>query len=283
VVIFGVPGLKVHSKLFLISRKEEDKVVQYAHIGTGNFNENTAKIYCDHSLLTANKKITQEVEKLFSFYTNNYKTGNYNHLIVSPFNTRKKFNAFIAKEIKNAKEGKEAWITLKMNSFADDELIEKIYEASNAGVKIKLIVRGICMVVPGIKGKSENIEIISIVDRFLEHSRVYIFCQGGNNKYYIASGDWMYRNLDFRSEVAVPILDPDLQQELKTYIDIQLSDNCKARKINTETENVYVSAGKGKKIRSQEQIYQWIYSKRKPPTAQRKISKQAGVKNLGKK
>ncbi len=262
VVIFGVPGLKVHSKLFIITRQEENTLAQYAHIGTGNFNEHTAKIYCDHSLLTANKKITEEVERLFSFYTNNYKTGNYNQLIVSPFNTRKKFSSLITNEIKNAKSGKEAWIILKMNSFVDDQMIDKLYQASNAGVKIKLIIRGICSVVPGIKGKSENIEVISIVDRFLEHSRIIIFCQGGNNKYYIASGDWMYRNLDYRSEVAVPILDTDLQKELKKYIDIQLSDNCKARKINTGIENMYVKTQRGRRIRAQEQIYSWVSAKK---------------------
>ena len=265
-VIFGVPGLKVHSKLFLITQHEENKIINYAHIGTGNFNENTAKTYCDHALLTSDKTITNEVEKLFGFYLNNYKAGTYNHLIVSPFNTRKRFSSLIANEIRNANDGKDAWMILKMNSFVDKEMIEKLYEASNAGVKIKLIVRGICSLVPGIKGKSENIEAISIVDTFLEHSRIYIFCHGGNNKFYLASGDWMYRNLDYRSEVAVPINDPDLQEELRKYIAIQLRDNCKARLLNsTQGENVYVRSSEKTPIRSQYEIQKWLSTKHYTP------------------
>lgn len=265
-VIFGVPGLKVHSKLFLITQHEENKIINYAHIGTGNFNENTAKTYCDHALLTVDKTITNEVEKLFGFYLNNYKAGTYNHLIVSPFNTRKRFSSLIANEIRNANEGKDAWMILKMNSFVDKEMIEKLYEASNAGVKIKLIVRGICSLVPGIKGKSENIESISIVDTFLEHSRIYIFCHGGNNKFYLASGDWMYRNLDYRSEVAVPINDPDLQEELRKYIAIQLRDNCKARLLNSiQGENVYVRSSGKTPIRSQYEIQKWLSTKHYTP------------------
>jgi polyphosphate kinase len=260
-VIFGVPGLKVHSKLFIITRREDNKLIQYAHIGTGNFNENTAKLYCDHSLLTADKKITTEVDRLFGFYQNNYKTGNYRHLIVSPFNTRKRFSVLIKKEIINAKAGKPAWMIIKMNSFVDNEMIEKLYEASNAGVKIKLIIRGICSLVPGLKGKSENIEVISIIDRFLEHSRVFIFCNNDQNKYYISSGDWMYRNLDNRSEVAVPVNDPDLQADLLNYINIQLSDNQKARLLNSdEGDNIYIRS-RGRKIRSQVEIFNYYISK----------------------
>lgn len=263
-VIFGVPGLKVHSKLFIITRRGGKGVVQYAHIGTGNFNENTAKEYCDHSLLTADKKITSEVDKLFGFYKNNYKTGTYKHLIVSPFNTRKKFSALINSEIRNAEEGKEAWMILKMNSFVDKEMIEKLYEASNAGVKIKLIIRGICSLVPGIKDKSENIEVISIIDTLLEHSRVFIFCHGTDNKYFISSGDWMYRNLDFRSEVTVPIHDKDIKAELMKYISIQLKDNCKARLLNSsKEENEYKKYTSQKQVRSQHEIYKWISGKSK--------------------
>ena len=265
-VIFGVPGLKVHSKLFLITKLEEKKIIQYAHIGTGNFNENTAKVYSDHSLLTADRSITNEVEKLFGFYLNNYKTGAYNHLIVSPFNTRKRFIAWISNEIKNAQEGKQAWIILKMNSLVDKEMIEKLYEASNAGVKIKLIIRGICSLVPGIKGKSENIEGISIVDTFLEHSRVYVFCNGGKNKFYLASGDWMYRNLDYRSEVAVPINDTDIQEELRRHLSFQLSDNVKARLVNSPPgENAYVLTKSKTIIRAQREIQKWISTNHSTP------------------
>ncbi len=256
-VIFGVPGLKVHSKLFLITRREENKTVHYAHIGTGNFNEKTAKIYCDHSLLTSDKSITREIEKLFLFYQNNYKTGHFKHLIVSPFNTRKRFVTLINKEIENVKAGKEAWIILKMNSLVDEDMIAKLYEASSAGVKIRLIIRGICSLIPGIKELSENIEAISIVDKFLEHSRIFIFCHGGNEKYFISSGDWMNRNLDFRSEVSVPIYDPQLQAQLLEYVMIQFRDNTKARIHSKDSSNEYV-AKKGRSVKAQDEIYKMI-------------------------
>ena len=256
-VIFGVPGLKVHSKLFLITRKEENKTVHYAHIGTGNFNEKTAKLYCDHSLLTADKLLTKEIERLFSFYHDNYKTGHFKHLIVSPFNTRKRFVSLINKEIENAVAGKDAWIILKMNSLVDVDMIEKLYEASQAGVKIRLIVRGICSLVPGIPGLSDNIEAISIVDKFLEHSRIFIFAHGGDEKYYLSSGDWMNRNLDFRSEVAVPIYDPQLQSQLLNYVMIQFRDNTKARTLSLEDPNKYVNKV-GRSFKAQDEIYKWL-------------------------
>src|SRR6185436_16134098 len=178
-VIYGVPGLKVHTKLFLITREENGHNHYYAHLGTGNFNEDTAKVYCDHSLLTYDKRITQDVAQIFNFYTDNYKTGHYNYLLVAPFFMRKKLVSLIEKEIKHAREGKEAWIFLKMNSLVDEELVSKIYEASRCGVKVRLIIRGICALVPGVAGISENIEAISIVDKYLEHSRVFIFCNKG--------------------------------------------------------------------------------------------------------
>lgn len=258
-VIFGVPGLKVHSKLFLISRKEGKKLVHYAQIGTGNFNEKTAKLYGDHSLFTSDKRITSEIEILFKFYSNNFKTGNYKHLIVSPFTTRKKFIQCIKKEIEQAKKGKNAWIVLKMNSLVDREMISWLYQASKAGVKIDLIVRGICALVPGIKGLSENIRAISIVDQYLEHSRIYIFCNADQNKYYISSGDWMYRNLDNRSEVSVPVYDKELQADLWHYVSLQLRDNVKARLLNTKQDNLYVpSEQNAVPFRSQLKIAQWI-------------------------
>ena len=260
-VIFGVPGLKVHSKLFLITRKEENKVMHYAHIGTGNFNEKTARLYCDHSLLTADKSITREVEKLFSFYRNNYKTGHFKHLIVSPFNTRKRFVSLINKEIENAQLGREAWIILKMNSLVDQDMVEKLYEASSAGVKVRLIVRGICSLIPGVPGQSENIEAISIIDKYLEHSRIFIFCHGGDEKYYLSSGDWMNRNLDFRSEVAVPIYDAELQSQLLQYVTIQFRDNSKARIHSKENNNEYVKKS-GRPLKAQDEIFKWILSMR---------------------
>ncbi len=261
-VIFGVPGLKVHSKLFVITRKENNKLVNYAHIGTGNFNEQTAKLYCDHSLLTANKQITEEVIKLFNFYQDNFKTGTYKHLLVAPFNMRDKFIHLIQREIKNAKEGKPAFIILKMNSMVDNEMIKKLYKASEEGVKIKLIIRGTCSIVPGIKELSDNIEVISIVDKFLEHSRVFIFYNGGDEKYFLSSGDWMLRNLDYRSEVAVPVYDKEIQRQLKQYIMIQLKDNTKARILNRTQDNSYVQPPNGKTHRAQDDIHRWLLSEK---------------------
>ena len=263
-VIFGVPGLKVHSKLFLIARKEDGKTIHYAHLGTGNFNEQTAKLYCDHSLLTSNKKITEEVVKLFSFYRDNFRTGLYKRLLVSPFNMRKKFIQLISDEIKNAEEGKPAYIYIKMNSLVDAEMIKKLYQASEAGVKIKMIVRGICSLVTELKGYSDNIEIISIVDKFLEHSRIFVFAGNGDEKYFISSADWMYRNLDHRSEVALPIYDKELQKQLMTYIQIQLNDNNKARIIDKEQKNEYKKRSSAVSVRSQDDISRWLNGKWKP-------------------
>lgn len=263
-VIFGVPGLKVHSKLFLIARKEEGKTVHYAHLGTGNFNEQTAKLYCDHSLLTSDKKITEEVVKLFSFYRDNFKTGMYKRLLVSPFNMRKKFIQMISDEIKNAEAGKPAYMYIKMNSLVDTEMIKKLYQASEAGVKIKMIVRGICSLVTELKGYSDNIEVISIVDKFLEHSRIFVFANNGDEKYFISSADWMYRNLDHRSEVALPIYDKELQKQLMTYLQIQLNDNVKARIIDKEQKNEYRKRSGAVTFRAQDDISRWLNGKWKP-------------------
>jgi polyphosphate kinase len=214
--------------------------------------------------LTSNKHITREVEKLFAFYQDNYKTGRYKHLAVSPFNTRKKFITFINKEIANAKAGKEAWMMIKMNSLVDHEMITKLYEASGAGVNVKMIVRGICMLVPGIKGMSENIEVRSIVDKYLEHSRIFVFCGGRHEKYFISSRDWMYRNLDHRSEVAVPIYDKILQKDLRNYMLIQLHDNTKARIVDKNQDNKYVIRSNGHQVRAQHDIYRWLAGKWDP-------------------
>lgn len=263
-LIFGVPGIKVHSKLFLITRREEGRLVNYAHIGSGNMNESTAKVYTDKSLLTVRKGITEEIQQVFDFYNDNLKHGTYKQLCVSPFNMRKKFTHLIQREIENAQKGRPAWILLKINNLVDREMILKLYEASNAGVKIRIIVRGTCALVPGVKGFSENIEAISIVGRFLEHSRVFIFCNNGEEKYFISSADWMSRNLDHRSEVAVPILDPDNQQELKHLINLQLRDNRKARIIGGKEENTYRNFGNQQKpLVSQEEIRLFLERKAK--------------------
>lgn len=259
-VIFGVPGLKVHSKLFLISRRESGQTVHYAHIGTGNFNEKTSRLYTDHALLTSDKRITREVERLFTFYHDNYKTGHYKNLVVSPFNTRKRFIKMIDQEIDHAKAGEPAWIMLKMNSLSDREMIERLYTAGKAGVKIWLIIRGVCSLVPDHPDWQENIRVISIVDRFLEHSRIFVFCNGGDERYFLSSGDWMYRNLDHRSEVAVPIYDRDIQQQLIKYLELQLNDNIKGRLLDSRLSNQYHDGDPKRRHRSQEEIYQWVKS-----------------------
>jgi polyphosphate kinase len=260
-VIYGVPGLKAHTKLFLIEREENGIPKYYAHVGTGNFNEDTAKFYCDHSLLTSNKKITQEVVEVFNFYSDNYKTGIYKELLVSPFTMRKRISQLIDKEIKAAKEKQEAWIFLKMNNLVDEAIIKKLYDASNAGVKIRLIIRSTCSLVAGKKGLSDNIEAVSIVDKYLEHSRVFVFCNRGDAKYYLASADIMTRNLDHRSEVAVPIYDKEIQQELKQILEIQWSGNTKARILNSTQANVYKKGDGKNKVRAQDAIYEFLKKK----------------------
>lgn len=258
-VIYGVPGLKVHSKLFLITRKEDDKYIEYAHIGTGNFNEDTSKLYCDHSLLTADDRITAEVSKVFHFFSNNFKTGHYKHLVLAPFFMRKKFIKLINKEIKNAEDGKEAYIILKLNSLADKDMVKKLYQASEAGVKVKLIIRSNCSLLPGVKGLSENIEAVSIVDKLLEHARIFVFCNHGEEKMFISSADWMLRNFDQRNEIAIPIYDKKIKNDLRHIIDVQLGDNTKARIIDKEQKNNYKFAKEGeKKIRAQDEIYHYF-------------------------
>jgi len=259
-VIQGIPELKIHAKLCLIARKERGKSFRYVAIGTGNFNEDTARLYCDHTLFTADEQITSEVRNLFSFLRTNYKIKSYKHLLVSPFSMREEWTKLIKKEINNAKAGKEAYIILKLNSLADRPMIEALYRASRAGVEIRLIVRGICSLIPGVPGISENIEAISIVDKYLEHSRIFVFCNNGNPKYYISSADWMVRNLDHRVEVACPIYDKDIQRELQTYLDIQWKDNTKARIINSAQDNQYRHNPSESPVKAQEAIYQFLKS-----------------------
>jgi polyphosphate kinase len=238
-VMFGVPNLKVHSKLILIKRKSGDTTKSIAHIGTGNFHEKTAKVYTDYSLLTANKTITNEVEKVFKIFKNNIDRSLFRELIVSPFNSRRKFMALIDKEIAHAKQGESAKICLKVNNLVDAKLIKKLYDASNAGVKVKCVVRGMCALVVGVKNQSENIVVKSIVGRFLEHTRIFIFDNAGDEKYYISSGDWMARNLDRRIEVATPIYDEDIQKDLKHIFNLQWKDNVKSRIIDINQKNKY--------------------------------------------
>ncbi|MDX1943432.1 MAG: polyphosphate kinase 1 [Saprospiraceae bacterium] len=255
-VYYSYPGIKVHTKLLLISRKEEDGWQHYAYIGTGNFNEKTAKLYADHALLTADKRLTNEATQVFDLLERRIIVPHCKHLLVSPFTLRQRFEGLIDKEIANAKAGKMAYMLLKMNSLEDPGMVNKLYEASQAGVRIQIILRGICCLIPGVDGMSENIEVISILDRFLEHARVYIFANGGEEAMYIASADWMTRNLDRRVEVATPIYDPKLFAELRTIIDLQWQDNTKARIIDADLSNTYRSyLPFVSKVRAQADIY----------------------------
>ncbi len=258
-VNFGLRGLKVHSKLILVKRKEGRSETTYVHVGTGNFHEKTAKIYSDASLLTSDKRIANDIEKVFDFVERPYINKRFNNIIISPYNTRTKFLQLINQEIRNAKKGKPAKIIIKLNNFNDPELIKKFYEASCEGVEIKMIVRGICSLVPGVKDLSENIEVISIVDRYLEHVRMFHFHNDGNELFFIGSADWLVRNLDRRVEVTTPIYDSEIQNNMREFLNLQLKDNVKARIIDEKGRNKYVPK-KGKRIRSQTEQYKYFKS-----------------------
>ncbi len=260
-VLFGLPGLKVHSKLSLITRKEGKKIVKFATVGTGNFHEGTAALYGDLTLMSHDPRITEEVQKIFNFFDASYKSFKYKHLLVSPLYMRNRFYNLIDNEIKNAKAGKKAYILMKINSLVDKEIIKKLYQANAAGVRIQAIIRGICSITPGIPGLSENIEVISIVDKFLEHARIFIFLNDGDEKYYISSADWMTRNFDHRIEVACPIYDPGIQQEIRDILEIQLRDNVKARIINETQDNRYRASSGSRKVQSQMELYKYYQKK----------------------
>ena len=260
-LIFGVKGLKVHSKICVIERLEAGKVKRYGFISTGNFNENSAKIYTDVTLFTANPYILKDTIKVFEFFEVNYKVHRYKHLFVSPHYTRTKFYKLIDREIMNALSGKESCIKLKMNSLTDYKMIDKLYDASNAGVKIQLVIRGICCLIPGVKGMSENIEAISIVDNYLEHSRIYIFCNDNNPEVYISSADFMTRNLDARVEVTCPIYDQRIKEELIEVFDIGWKANVKARYHSEDLRNKYRKNGEEKPFRAQVELYNYYRNK----------------------
>lgn len=262
-VLYGIPGYKVHSKICLVSRTEKAKLAYYACLSTGNFNEKTAKIYADHTLLTANKKITEDLVNVFKAVNKGLLPKGLKSLIVSPIDSRPAIYRLIDNEIKNAKAGKQAYMILKMNSLADEDMINKLYQASNAGVKIKMIIRGMCCLIAGVKGYSENIEVISIVDKYLEHARVHIYCNGGSELIYLTSADFMTRNIDNRVEVGFPIYDPKLQKEVRDMIDIQLADNTKAREINSQNTNKYHKTNSPESHRAQIEIYNYLKSKNK--------------------
>lgn len=265
-VLLGVPLLKVHAKLCIIKKRIGTKTIQYGFVSTGNLNEKTSKVYADHCLLTSNRNVMADINRIFR-YLENWQAGPAHlrackTLAVCPVSMRKEIELNIAREIKNAKAGKEAGITVKINSLSDVKLIQMIYDAASAGVTVKMIVRGIfCAVIENKKFK-KPITAVSIVDEYLEHARVLIFANGGKEKIFISSADWMVRNLDHRVEAAVPILDESIRQELKDIINIQLSDNVKARILDNDLSNNYVTcAGSKKRIRSQEQTYQYLHHK----------------------
>lgn len=262
VVNYGMLDYKVHSKICLVKRVEKGENVYYANLATGNFNEKTASLYCDHSVFTSNPVITRELVKLFEGLQKKVFYKGFENLIVSPLESRQKFYSLIEQEIKNAKAGKKAYITLKMNSLTDENIISKLYEANNSGVKIKLIIRGMCCLIPGLEGFSENIEAFSIIDRFLEHARVWIFGNDGNDLVYLSSADLMPRNLDHRVEVGFPILDPDIKSEIIDIINIQLMDNTKAREINRLNNNRYRKTRTKTISRAQNDIYSYLKYKK---------------------
>ncbi|MFN7675701.1 polyphosphate kinase 1 [Flavobacterium sp.] len=259
-LIFGIKGLKVHSKICVIDRIEQGKLKRYGFISTGNFNESTAKIYTDLTLFTCHQQILKDVNKVFDFFDVNYRIHRYKHLIVSPHYTRSKFYKLIDREINYAKVGKPAYINLKMNSLSDYGMIDKLYEASNAGVKIKLQVRGICSLIPGVKGMSENIEAISIVDYYLEHSRTFIFCNNDDPEVFISSADFMTRNIEGRVEVACPIYDEEIKKQIIDTFNVGWKGNVKARYHSEKFENKYrIRAGGEPIFRAQHETYNYYY------------------------
>ncbi|NRT13639.1 polyphosphate kinase 1 [Flavobacterium sp. 14A] len=260
-LIFGIKGLKVHSKICLIERNENGKTKRYGFISTGNFNESTAKVYTDVTLFTSHQQILKDITKIFDFFDINYRIHRYKHLIVSPHYTRTRFYKLIDREILNARAGRKSSIKLKMNSLSDFGMIDKLYEASNAGVKIQLQVRGICSLIPGVKGMSANIEAISIVDNYLEHARIYIFGNGSQTDVYISSADFMTRNLDGRVEVTCPIYDQDIKQELIDNFDIAWKGNVKARYHSSELDNRYRDSDGQPIFRAQIETYKYYQGK----------------------
>ncbi len=260
-VLHGVPGLKVHAKMILVTRKIKGRKYIYANVSTGNYNEATARIYSDHSMFTSDRFITAELNKVFDFMENNYKRGAYRKLFVSPFNTRQRFEKLINEEIKNAQKGNEAWIIIKINNLTDPRMIRKLYQASKAGVKIRLMVRGMFSVVPGQSGLSENIKASGLIDRYLEHTRLFAFCHGGEERFFMSSADWMPRNLDSRVEITTPIWDENIRQELRDFLDIHWRDNVKARILGEHLRNRYRAKGEDDEVRAQDAVYQYLREK----------------------
>jgi polyphosphate kinase len=262
-VLYGIEDYKVHSKICLISRLEKGKLAYYSCLSTGNFNEKTAQLYADHTLLTADTRITDDLVNIFKALNKGLLPKGLKSLIVSPIDSRPAMYKLIDNEIKNAKAGKKAYMILKMNSLADEQMIAKLYQASNAGVKITMIIRGMCCLISGLKGFSENIEVVSIIDKYLEHSRVHIYCNGGDELVYLTSADFMTRNIDTRVEVGFPVYDEQLKKEIRNIIDLQLADNTKSREINSHNTNKYHKNNSSVPQRAQVDIYDYLKFKNK--------------------
>ena len=259
-VVFGVPGLKVHAKIGMILRQEKGKLARYAFLGTGNLNEDTGKLYSDHCLFTTDRRLTREVDAVFDFLQDNYRVPTFKHLIVAPFTFRERMVALVLTEIKNARKGKKAAIDLKLNNLTDPDMISLLYQAAEAGVHVRLNVRGMFSVLPHTLEHQKNMEAIAIIDRLLEHTRIFVFHNGGDEKVFLSSGDLMTRNLDRRVEVVFPVYDADLQRELKALLEIQWQDNVKARILSAEMTNQY-RPRKGKAVRAQMAFYDYLRAK----------------------
>ena len=254
-VVYGLPGYKTHCKACLVVRQEPDGIRRYCHLATGNYNVRTGGIYGDFSLFTCRESIGEDVTELFNMLTGYTRPRRFRHLLMAPTGMRDAFQQRIRREAEHARRGEPARIVAKMNSLVDRTLIEELYAASQLGVRVDLIVRGICCLRPGIPGLSDRIRVISIVDRYLEHARVFYFHNGGHSEYWLASADWMPRNLDHRVEIAFPVLDPRLQSEIREVLEVQLTDTLKAREIQIDGSSVRMRATEAPGIRSQERLY----------------------------
>ena len=263
-IVNSIPGLKVHAKVALVRRMENKELINYSFLATGNFNEATGRFYTDHVFFTASKDFGQELEWLFEYLQSRKQPGDYmkipfRHLLVSQFNMVKRFEKLIDREIKNAKKGKPASIIIKLNNLQEKNMVERLYRAAKAGVKVHLLVRSVCGFAPGIEGQSENVTVTRIVDRYLEHPRVFVFHNKGEPLYFMGSADWMNRNLHSRIEVVFPVYDKLLCEEINQILTLQLLDNKKAVSLKSNLENQRIQALPGEpSIAAQEAIYNFV-------------------------
>ncbi len=261
-IIYSIPGLKVHAKVALVKREVGKNSKGYAFFGTGNFNESTAKIYADHGLFTCDKNMIGELDQLFKYLYKRTPVKDFKHLLVSQFNLQQKFLDLIDNEIANAKKGKKASVIIKVNNLEDRVMIDKLYEASQAGVKVTMIIRSICTMIPGLKGISDNVQIFRLVDRHLEHARIFVFHNDGDHKIYLGSADWMKRNLYHRIEVVFPLYDAEVRKEITKLLWFQLKDTAKMRQLDEQHLNrVRLQAAGKAKVRAQVDFYNWLKSR----------------------